>query len=199
MGWVMGACRQSMSEQKKCLTCVRVLECRSVWRWCWWSEWGDCEVKLTISHLARTHEPRAAGRAGASPQGRAFSEHSWFHTDPKGEGRVTHGLYMRMQMLRVAGGGWDWAGRWRSRSWWGKHARLVHVFAMKTGVAWQGQGMHAIWQRGGHARGDGTFWRAGGRSFTGNNAPSFELTLLSKPFVTCKGRQLSWLPARPLP
>ena len=152
MGWVMGACRQSMSEQKKCLTCVRVLECRSVWRWCWWSEWGDCEVKLTISHLARTHETRAAGRAGASPQGRAFSEHSWFHTDPKGEGRVTHGLYMRMQMLRVAGGGWDWAGRWRSRSWWGKHARLVHVFAMKTGV---GGGRHcssAHCFSGGHTR-----------------------------------------------
>ena len=113
---------------------------------------GGCDVKLTNSHLARTHEPRAAGRAGASPQGRAFSEHSWFHTDPKGEGRVTHGLYMRMQMLRVAGGGWDWAGRWRSRSWRGKHARLVHVFAMKTGV---GGGRHcssAHCFSGGHTR-----------------------------------------------
>ena len=165
MGWVMGACRQSMSEQKKCLTCEHTRSVVVSWV-VWVVGMGGCDVKLTISHLARTHEPRAAGRAGASPQGRAFSEHSWFHTDPKGEGRVTHGLYMRMQMLRVAGGGWDWAGRRRSRSWWGKHARLVHVFAMKTGVAWQGQGMHAIWQRGGHARGDGTFWRAGGRSST---------------------------------
>ena len=43
------------------------------------------------------------------------------------------------------------------------------------------------------------FWRASAFIQSAANSPSFELTLLSKPLDTCKDRQLSWLPARPLP
>ena len=63
MGWVMGACRQSMSEQKKCLTCEHTRSVVVSWV-VWVVGMGGCDVKLTISHLARTHEPRAAGRLG---------------------------------------------------------------------------------------------------------------------------------------
>ena len=98
--------------------------------------------QLPSSSDART---KGSWQIGAGPQGRAQSEHSWFHTDPKGEGRVTHRLYKRMRMLWVVGGGTGTACN-------GAVAAGILRMAWprihnKTGVAWQGQGMRALWQR----------------------------------------------------
>ena len=63
-------------------------------------------LRSQTNQLRSSSDARAKGswQIRSSPQGRAFSEHSWFHTDPKGEGRVTHRPYMRMRMLWVVGG-----------------------------------------------------------------------------------------------
>ena len=118
-------------------------------------------LRSQTNQLRSSSDARAKGswQIRAAPQGRAFSEHSWFHTDPKGEGRVTHRLYMRMRMLRV--GGWDGTAGKRSRCCQRVHVRHGQEYATGAGVAWQGQGMPATWRGGSMGCGLVTFLLGG--------------------------------------
>jgi len=53
-----------------------------------------------------------------------------------------------MRMLRA--GGWDGTAGKRSRGCQRAHARHGQEYATEAGVAWQGQGMLAIWRGGQH-------------------------------------------------
>ena len=54
-----------------------------------------------------------------------------------------------VRMLRA--GGWDGTAGKRSRGCQRAHARHGQEYATEAGVAWQGQGMLAIWRGGQHA------------------------------------------------
>jgi len=76
-----------------------------------------------------------------------------------------------VRMLRV--GGWDGTAGKRSRGCQRVHARHGQEYATEAGVAWQGQGMLAIWRGGQHVGRAGDLFTCGrGRSGGRSNSPS---------------------------
>jgi len=196
MGWVMGACRQSMSEQKKCLTCEHTRSVVVSWV-VWVVGMGGCDVKLTISHLARTHEPRAAGRLGLVHKG--GPNPSTAGSIPSLLGR-TGNPQAPHEGADVAGGGMGWNG-WKTESWLPTSARTAWSRirnGSRRGMAGAGYARDMAWGAACGA-GWGPFYLRARQVRWQKQLTLVELTLDTFLMCTCKGRQLSWLPGRPLP
>ena len=196
MGWVMGACRQSMSEQKKCLTCEHTRSVVVSWV-VWVVGMGGCDVKLTISHLARTHEPRAAGRLGLVHKG--GPNPSTAGSIPSLLGRTGNPQALH-EGADVAGGGMGWNG-WKTESWLPTSARTAWSRirnGSRRGMAGAGYARDMAWGAACGA-GWGPFYLRARQVRWQKQLTLVELTLDTFLMCTCKGRQLSWLPGRPLP
>ena len=152
---------------------------------------------ITISHLARTHEPRAAGRLGLVHKG--GPNPSTAGSIPSLLGR-TGNPQAPHEGADVAGGGMGWNG-WKTESWLPTSARTAWSRirnGSRRGMAGAGYARDMAWGAACGA-GWGPFYLRARQVRWQKQLTLVELTLDTFLMCTCKGRQLSWLPGRPLP